>query len=450
MGMEPYRLSAVEAIKAIKNKQLTALEWMKSCVDRISSVDGNLHAWVYFDRELAIEKARIIDAKRHQSEDVSPLFGTPIGVKDIIDTKDMPTCMGSPIWKDFTPGHNARVVDRLVWNGGIIAGKTVTAEFGVHYPGPTVNPHNSKYTPGTSSSGSAAAVAAYMVPMALGTQTLGSLIRPASYCGVYAFKPTFGLIPRVGILKTTDSLDQVGYICRTVEDMRLFFDVLATVGPNHPFTEKIKASDSKKLPYRIALVSTAASEYEKDYAKEAILKFAREIEKLNEVIIAEARLPSDFDVAWDVHKVIYEKCLSYYFKEEFASQPDRISNIMKKMIMDGQKISQEEYVKNLTIQNELSQKLESFFEKYDIILTLSASGEAPEGLHTMNDKDSILIWTMCGVPMMNVPQFVGPNGLPFGLQLVARRYGDMLLLKFAQLLKDRQIIPDAPNPAIKY
>lgn len=118
--------------------------------------------------------------------------------------------------------------------------------------------------------------------------------------------------------------------------------------------------------------------------------------------------------------------------------------------MDGQKISQEEYVKNLTIQNELSQKLESFFEKYDIILTLSASGEAPEGLHTMNDKDSILIWTMCGVPMMNVPQFVGPNGLPFGLQLVARRYGDMLLLKFAQLLKDRQIIPDAPNPAIKY
>jgi Asp-tRNA(Asn)/Glu-tRNA(Gln) amidotransferase A subunit family amidase len=289
-----------------------------------------------------------------------------------------------------------------------------------------------------------------MVPASLGTQTLGSLIRPASYCGVFAFKPTFGLIPRVGILKTTDSLDQVGYFCRTVDDIKLFFDVLATVGPNHPFTEKLKISVNKRLPYRIAFVTTRASKYEKDYAKDAIQKFATDIDRLNEVTVEDVKLPSEFDMAWDVHKTIYEKCLSYYFKKEFDQYPDKISDIMKEMIIRGKKISLDEYTRNLEIQSELTRKLESFFNNYDIIITLTTSGEAPEGLHSMNEKDSILIWTMCGVPVMNVPLFVGPKGLPFGLQLIAKRYDDPFLIQFALFLRERDIIPDAPNPLIGY
>ena len=448
--MEPCRLSAVEAIKAIKDRRMSVFEWVKSCVSRIDAVEKTLHAWVCFNPGQILEKSRKIDNKINNNNDVGILCGAPIGVKDIIDTKDMPTCMGSPIWENFTPGHNARILDRLIWNGGVVAGKTVTSEFGVHYPGPTVNPHNFNHTPGTSSSGSAVAVAAFMVPMALGTQTLGSLIRPASYNGIYAMKPTFGLIPRVGILKTTDSLDQVGFFCRTIEDITLFFKVVAHIGPNYPYTLKMSRLEDKKKPYKIALVKMPEYVQSKDYVEDAVSKFAESVNEISEVIVEEVKFSSYFNDAWNIHKVIYEKCLSYYFKNEMANHLDKISTMMKDMISRGQKISQAEYKKNLKKQIELSLKIESFFNDYDFILTQSATGEAPEGLRAVNDKDSTLIWTMSGVSVLNIPLFIGPNGLPFGAQLIAKRYDDISLIEFAKYLKEKQLLPDAPNPIISY
>ena len=205
----PNELTVTEAGEKVRSGELSAVEWCESCIAQVERCEADIHAWVQFEPELALRQAREIDEKRRAGTFDDPLWGAPFGVKDVFNTAELPTCMGSPIWEGFTPGNDARVVAHLRWAGGVMFGKTVTAEFAVHHPGPTVNPHNPDYSPGTSSSGSAAAVASMMVPLALGTQTAGSTIRPASYCGVYGFKPSFGVVPRTGILKTLDTLDHV-------------------------------------------------------------------------------------------------------------------------------------------------------------------------------------------------------------------------------------------------
>src|SRR5918912_700941 len=235
MENELFRLSASEASERIKNGDFTAVELTRSCLNQIERHEANVRAWAYLNAELALDQARAIDKKLAAQERTGPLAGVPVGIKDIFNTKEMPTQMGSPIWRNFTPGNDARVVHYLKMADAVLIGKTVTAEFAVHAPGPTLNPHNPEYMPGTSSSGSAAAVAAYMIPLALGTQTAGSTIRPASYCGVYGFKPSFGVLPRTGMLKTTDSLDTIGLFARTIEDVEKLFDPVPVSRTDHLF-----------------------------------------------------------------------------------------------------------------------------------------------------------------------------------------------------------------------
>jgi len=433
-------LSATEAINKIKNKEISATEYNLACIKRIKEIEDVIKAWVYFDEEKALSQAKKVDDKINKNESIGKLYGMPVGVKDIFNTADMPTCMGSPIWQGFTPGNDARVVTYIRWADGVIPGKTVTAEFAVHYPGPTVNPHNYEYSPGTSSSGSAAAVASYMVPLALGTQTAGSTIRPASYCGIYGMKPSFGLIPRTGILKTLDTLDHVSFFSRSVDDLYLMFDILRVRGENYPFIQKyldipLEKGLIKKDNWNVAFVKTPVWEYAEKYAQEAILKYVTKLSDIKNILLEEISLPEDFTEAHNTHELIYTKALSYYFKEEYENHKDKISTLFCEMVEKGRKISIDKYLEGLNKQNDLIHKLDTFFEKYDFIITLSTAGEAPKGLYTRDKKDSCLIWTLCHVPVINLPVFKSPNNLPFGAQIIARRYNDYYLLEFTKFLE---------------
>lgn len=435
-----FLLSAKEGIQKIKAGEITALDWMSSCASRIERIDENIHAWAYFNRDLALANAAAVDQKIKHSENLKAcgsLAGVPIGIKDIFNTVDMPTCMGSPIWEGFTPGNDARTVFNLKQAGAVIAGKTVTAEFAVHTPGKTVNPHHSDYSPGTSSSGSAAAVASFMIPVALGTQTAGSIMRPASYCGVYGFKPSFGLIPRTGTLKTTDSLDTIGMFARTPDDLELVFETLRVRGEDYPMVHALVDAPSIKAKdkWKIGVVSSSLWVWEKaaGYAKNKLSEFVNSLAQ-NGIEVEDLKLPADFNQAHEIHSVIYDKTLSYYFKEEFK-QHTLVSEIMYKIISHGQKISLDQYKDALDAQNRLSRLFDSLLENYDAILTLTTAGQAPKwGKDDI--PDSCLIWTLCGAPVVNLPAFKSPEGLPLGAQIVSRRYHDKNLLRLARHLEN--------------
>ena len=221
----PAEMTASEFLRQLKDGQISVFEYVDACAQRIEQLDESVCAWHKFDGDMVRARARVLDDLLAGGEAMRQLAGAPIAVKDIFNTYDYPTGMGSPIMDDYTPGNDARLVSDLRMAQGIVMGKTVTAEFAVHHPGPTRNPYDLRRSPGTSSSGSAAAVAARMAPLALSSQTGGSTIRPASYCGIYGFKPSFGLLPRTGVLKTTDTLDSLGFMARSVEDLRLIFEV---------------------------------------------------------------------------------------------------------------------------------------------------------------------------------------------------------------------------------
>jgi Asp-tRNA(Asn)/Glu-tRNA(Gln) amidotransferase A subunit family amidase len=357
--------------------------------------------------------------------------------------------MGSPLWKEFTPGNDSRVVHYLRMADAVLPGKTVTAEFAVHAPGPTGNPHNPAYMPGTSSSGSAAAVAAYMVPLALGTQTAGSIMRPASYCGVYGFKPSFGLLPRTGMLKTTDSLDTVGFFARTVEDLSLMFEVVRVRGRDYPISHAALNDPTRQTksdrPWKIRLIKGPKWNESEEYARQAIYQYANELKREQEIEICEMELPKEFNDAHRIHSTIYDKTLAYYFKEEFKRHT-LISPVMYEIISRGNEISLEQYRDALREQNQLSRQFDELMQSYDALLTLTTGGAALKGLESVDRPDTWLIWTLCGAPTINLPVFSTSERMPFGAQIVGRRYNDYLLLGLARFLRDRELIPDGTNP----
>jgi len=433
MNAKLYEQSAVSLLEQIQSGRLSAEAVLRAHLARIQEKEKAIQAWAYLDPKGALEQARKVDQKLKENDFQGELAGIPIGIKDIFNTYDMPTAMGSPQWEGFTPGNDARVVHYLRLSGAVFPGKTVTAEFAVHAPGKTKNPINPKYAPGTSSSGSAAAVAAFMVPVAIGTQTAGSIVRPASYCGVMGFKPSFGLLPRTGVLKTVDTLDTVGLFARHVADLKLVFDIVRVRGNNFPVSNPILTSDAHQKkgnrPWRIAFPEKLAKKFSQPYAYEALQKFMNEIRKNSEIEVVPINLPSELDRAHQIHENIYEKSLSYYFQREFKNAKF-ISDIIHQMISRGKKIALKTYWKAMEEQRHLYKVMDDFLADYDAIVTLSTQGIAPKV--TEDDKpDSCLIWTLCGLPVISLPLFTGPDHMPFGLQLVGRRYNDYLLLRCA-------------------
>ena len=439
------RLSAKDAVYNIKCGKINSVDLVKDCLKHINNIDEFVHAWVLINKDYVLKQAKEVDEKIKHGKNPGFMPGITVGVKDNFNTHVLPTQMGSSLWSGFTPENDARAVFNLRINGAIVMGKTVTAEFAVHTPKGTINPHNPDHITGTSSSGSAAAVATFMVPVALASQTAGSIIRPSSFCGVYGFKPTFGLIPRTGILKTTDSLDTVGLMARNVEDVRLMFNSLREYGMDYPYINKYiedpKRQKRTNRPWRIALIKSPVEEYESPIVRKAVNRFANDI-VYNNILVDEVELPTEVKDTHKVHKTIYDKTLSYYFQSEFAKNKDEISNVMLDLINHGRSITLDNYKKALSDQHKISNVLDDFFEKYDIILVPSTSTPAPK-IGKKEKPDTSLIWTFCGNPALSVPQFKTDDDLPFGLQVVARKYNDYLLLNFIDMLRiEHHIIKD--------
>ncbi|MEK7602527.1 MAG: amidase [Patescibacteria group bacterium] len=406
--------------------------------ENISELDSKYHAFV-----VSADKGEML--RMQQTSAGKGLFAhVPVGVKDIYNTADFPTQMGSALWKNFKPGNDARSLFNLKREGAVVAGKTVTAEFAVHALNETLNPYDVTRTPGTSSSGSAVAVALGMVPFATGTQTAGSIIRPASFCGIYGMKPSFGFIPRTGVLKTTDSLDTLGFFSVHLEDLRRGFDAMRVHGLDYPIsnvaiTDTTRQQKREGRPWRVGFVRTHTWDDAEPYAQEAFLAFAKKLGEERGFEVVDATLPELLRQAHETHETIYDKALSYYFQNEYKHAED-ISPVMQEMIEKGKAITPEMYQVALARQSEMLYAMDEYLKEFEVLITLSTAGEAP--LREVREKpDSSLIWTLTHLPVVGVPAFRSPDNLPFGFQVVARKYNDYLLLSFLDTLRERNLIP---------
>lgn len=429
------KLDATALIELLKSKKVTIAEVVNAYLDVIIHKDADICAWEYIDRAVIEKQIKKIE-KLNPSD--YPLWGLPIGIKDIYNTFDMPTQMGSPIWKDFTPGNDARVVHYLRQNGALILGKTTTAEFAVHYQNKTHNPHDLKRSPGTSSSGSAAAVAADMIPVAFGSQTAGSIGRPASYCGIYGYKPTFGILPRIGVLKTTDSLDTLGFFTKSARDLRLILDASRVKGENyeyvHKYLDNYIPQTSKK--FKIGIVKHSKWHLVDEFVKKEFETFVQKLQHTDFIVEETTNLP-EMEHIHDLHSIIYDKTLSYYFKEEFK-QNSLISPIFYEIIERGNEIPLSTYQDAVETQTKMIHSFEEHYSKYDILLTISTADEAPIGLTTPDTPDSNLIWTFLGMPTVSIPALKGKNSLPVGVLAIAKKYDDYRLLEFVEKIKKKE------------
>lgn len=419
------------------------------CIRAVKQNEHWVKAWEVFDGDALMEQAKKSEKRIKSGRPWRKLEGIPAGIKDIFNTRDFPTQMGSPIWKGFTPGNDARVVFNLREAGALFPGKTVTAEFAVHTLGKTLNPHDGSRNPGTSSSGSAAAVATGMIPVAMGTQTAASIMRPASFCGVYGCKPSFGLIPRTGILKTTDSLDTVGFFSVFYDDLKRLFDVVTVKGENYPMSHAALGDRSRQekpadRPWRVAFIKPGVYKEAEDYALESLHGWVNRLGGMLGIEIVESALPNCMNEAHRIHRTIYDKTLSYYFKEEYESA-SLISPVMNGIIRNGFTIEPEVYKEALREQTVLISEMDNFMKDFDVMVSLATAGEAPLR-EEVEKPDAGLMWTLTHLPVICAPVFTSPRGLPFGLQIAARKYNDLLLFRFLNELRSLEMIPQKSNP----
>ena len=435
--MSLHALSLADAALEIREGRITSTELVEACFARIEEVDAQIEAWTFLDRSHALAQAKAADDHRKLGRQIGPLHGVPIGVKDIFDTSDYGTEFGSPLWAGRTPRRDAAAVARLRAAGAVILGKTVTTEYAYFNPGKTRNPHASDRTPGGSSSGSAAAVAAQMVPGAIGSQTNGSIIRPAAFCGVVGFKPTHGLIPRSGALLLSRALDHVGVFARSVEDAGLLAESLVGFDEEDPDTRPIAkpqfaavAVSKPPLPPRFAFVRSPAWEHAEPVTA---LAFSELVEVLGENA-GEVTLSSAFDRAVEMHGIIMAVEMAHNFHRDYEQGGDKLSPVLRKLIETGRKHSAVDYARALAGSDSLNIILDELFNEYDTILTPSAPGPAPRGLASTGNPVFCSIWTYLGVPAVSLPLLWDENGLPIGVQLVAKRGNDARLLRTAHWL----------------
>ena len=430
-------LGAVDAAQALRDGAISAEMLAKACIERVQAVDAEVEAWAYFDPEHVLLQARARDRDRSEGRPLGALHGLPVGIKDIIDTVDMPTEDGTVLHAGRTPDADAAVVRMLRAAGAVIFGKTVTTELATYAPGKTRNPYNPAHTPGGSSSGSAAAVASGMVPLAVGTQTNGSVIRPAAYCGVFGFKPTYGLIPRTGVLRQSRALDTVGVMARSVEDIALTMENVVGYDADDPATRLLArppfvqvATQAPPMPPSIAFVRTPM--WERADA-ETVEAFAELTEHLG-ARVEERTLPQSVRNSWDWQRTIMETEIASSFVLEYERGADQLSASLREQIERGRQIRAVDYLDALAQIPRLNEGFDEVFERFDAMLTPAAAGTAPKGLERTGDPVFCTLWTLCGMPAITLPLLTGANGLPIGVQLVGKRGDDARLLRTANWL----------------
>jgi len=436
-----HLVSASEAARLIREGVVSSQQLVEAYLARVREADAEVQAWAFLDPDHALAQARAADEWRLEGRPTGPLHGVPVGIKDIIDTADMPTENGSVLYAGRTPSRDATVVAMLRAAGAVILGKTVTTEFAFFAPGKTRNPHNAEHTPGGSSSGSAAAVAAGMVPLALGSQTNGSTIRPAAFCGVLGFKPTHGLIPRHGILTLSRTLDHVGLFARTIEDLALLMEQLVGYDERDPDTRpraripfvEVAAEEPPLLPM-FAFVKTPHWERVDEETKAA---FAELIDHLGDRVEEVELFPSAAE-AWEWHRTIMEAEMAANLEREYEQGRDRLSEPLRAQIERGREVRAVDYQRAVSRIRPIHETfVEMFEQRYDAILTPAAPGTAPKGLASTGDPSFCTLWTLTGMPAVSLPLLEGTNGLPLGVQLVGPRNGDARLLRTGRWLAAR-------------
>ena len=402
-------LSATEALAAIDTGTLTSERLVRDCLDRITERDPVVKAWVHLNPDLALAQARAADATKG-----GLLRGIPVGVKDIIDTYDMPTGHNSPIFEGTQPFGDAACVVLCRTANAVILGKTVTTEFANRHPGPTTNPHNPAHTPGGSSSGSAAAVADGHVPLAFGTQTGGSVIRPAAYCGVIGYKPTFGDFSRVGIKMQCHSVDTLGLMARTLDDIALFRAAMLKLPP--------VAIDRGGSAPRIGFLRTPIWDEAEPDTKALLEDVAKKL-GAKDVSFTPA-----FKDILDDHAAItgWESLRNY--ADERLRNPDKVSAELMAGMKRSEAITLDRYVAAQRKTVAFKAFIDALFDSVDVLLCPSAPGEAPKGVEYTGDPRFNSIWTLAGTPCVTLPVGTGDMGLPLGIQLVGLRHADDKLL----------------------
>jgi Asp-tRNA(Asn)/Glu-tRNA(Gln) amidotransferase A subunit family amidase len=421
--MELNKLSATEAAMRLARRDITAEALVRACLERIAARDAEVQAWIFLDPDHALTQARTLDSGAVRG----PLHGLPIGVKDIFDTCDMPTGHGSPIYKNHQPEMDAACVALSRRAGAVIQGKTVTAELANMHPGPTRNPLNAGHTPGGSSSGSAAAVADFMAPLALGTQTAGSVIRPASYCGVVGYKPTYNSLPRAGVKPGADSLDTVGMFARSVADAALFASALL---------DRPDLMGPAAAPARIGICRS----YEWASAQpETVSAMERAVSRLSAGSrVDELALPPRFQGLLAAQTTVYTFELARSLADEYRRHAEKLSAPLRERCEQGYACDPQAYLEALALGRECRARIADVFADYDVLIAPSAPGEAPVGLRSTGDPVMNGVWTYLHTPCVTVPAGVGPTGLPVGLQVIGGIGDDARTLAAAQWV-ERQL-----------
>ena len=421
MTPELQRLDLVAAAAGIAAGEFTSAELVTACLARIRAREPQVGAWVWLHPEQALAQARDCDQRTAST----PLHGVPIAVKDIINTADMPTCYGSRIYDGYMPEQDAQCIRLLRAAGAVILGKTVSTEFAFFAPGKTANPHNLEHTPGGSSSGSAAAVADFHVPVALGTQTSGSIIRPASYNGVLGYKPTYGAYSLDGIHPLAPALDTLGAFSRSPTDLALLHGILAGEQSKKPGTAQ---------PATVALVRTPAWTEAEAQTQQAVLDFARRLQKAGIEVIEPAE-----DLLQGLPEV-QQACLAQGAAASLGPvterYPDQVRPQTRELVAEGRAVAESFKSRLHEAQAKGERFLSGVFSKADLIITPSAAGAAPAGLHHTGDPLFNRIWTFLQTPCMNLPLTRGAHGLPVGLQLVCNRQEDEQLFRYAAHLRN--------------
>ena len=431
-------LNIEELVNKIKDAQITSEEICKKYIERINKFEKDVKAWAHFDEKLLLEKAIESDNNRRSGRVTGPLHGIPIALKDIIGTLDMPTECGTVIRKGKSYSQNAEIIDLLLSAGAIIMGKTATSELAYLGPSDTTNPHDYARTPGGSSSGSAAAVASCMAPLSIGSQTGGSVIRPASYCGVVGYKPTYGLISRNGVLKTSEKLDHIGVFGKSVEDVALLAKVLikkdnydsSTV---HYSTENM-LTETKKGPLfepKFIFYKTKSWNLIEKKSRESFEYFIKSFKKNIEVFDT----PSYFKDIHKYHQIIHETDLANNFSIYYKKYKKKLSKYMQDAILRGNKYTAKEYAEAIDFMQRSYNSYKEVFEDYHGVLTPSSPGVAPKGLKSTGTAEFNRVWSYLGTPCISLPLLQGENNLPLGIQLVGNRYDDNRFLGVANWLE---------------
>jgi Asp-tRNA(Asn)/Glu-tRNA(Gln) amidotransferase A subunit family amidase len=418
-------LTAADAAAAIADGRITSAALVAACLERITAREECVGAWAYLAPEQALAQAR----ERDRSPAQGPLHGVPVGIKDLIDTADMPTSYGSPIYAAYQPAWDAACVALLRMAGAVIMGKTVTTEFAMFTPGKTANPHNLHHTPGGSSSGSAAAVADHMVPLALGTQTAGSIIRPASFCGVVGYKPTHGQFPVAGIKALSQTLDTLGGLARSVADMALL---------RAAFVGGPARLSGLEQPPRIGLCRTPQWSHATTATQEALDTAVRQLATAG-AQIQELELPATFDSLTAVQETIQvfegARCCAY----ELTQHRSALSQKLLDLLAPAEHIPYTAYAEALALAERCRRQIDAIFADRDVLVVPSAPGEAPAGLEATGNPIFNRIWTLLHTPAVTLPGLTGPQELPVGIQVIGPRGLDDRLLSIAAWMHPRLV-----------